>query len=188
MNRRVIDVAVEIRRLEQEDERLQIDIAKWEAKEKHLKEQAEKAKSRREEQAKIYTAFKESINKVNSSQQLTFPHPRLISTNSKLAKKLYIITTQNKWPVKIGVSYLPVTRVKDLQTANWEKLEIYRIFECPGNSGHYLENILHKKLRLHSMTGEWFNLTAEEAEFEIWKVFIERKNLFSDFEIDITCL
>lgn len=90
--------------------------------------------------------------------------------------KLYLITTKDFCPVKVGVSYAPLERLKNLQTSNWEKLFLYRIFQCPGNSAYLIEGILHRHLRELLLCGEWFDMKAQIAELIIRQKIAELSN------------
>lgn len=79
--------------------------------------------------------------------------------------KAYIITTVVKlWPIKVGVSYDPRKRIRELQTGHWELLRVYEIFDCPGNGAFMVERMFHFENRAKRMQGEWFDMSATEAK------------------------
>jgi hypothetical protein len=78
--------------------------------------------------------------------------------------KLYIITCAELWPVKIGITLNPTTRLSQIQNGNWIKLHIHRIFLFPSNIAYLLEQELHGKLQSKTLSGEWFGVKASEAE------------------------
>jgi hypothetical protein len=78
-------------------------------------------------------------------------------------KQLYIITNSELQPVKIGVSDEPGERLKGIQSGNWQRLHIHRVFNCPANVPYHFESILHRRLRARCLIGEWFDIHAEEA-------------------------
>ena len=63
---------------------------------------------------------------------------------------IYFIQTGNNGPVKIGRANDPGLRLKQLQTANPNKLRL--ITTIKGNN----DNLVHHILRGHNIRGEWF--------------------------------
>lgn len=89
------------------------------------------------------------------------------------ARKIYLITTEDNWPVKIGVSHTPEKRLKALQCASWKELKIFKLFDCcgPTAAAFTLEAKIHRELKYKQLSGEWFDIKAEDAlnliEYEI---------------------
>lgn len=79
---------------------------------------------------------------------------------------IYVIASSktNLGPVKIGISDNPEKRMKQLQTAFPEKLEIKYIepFETKIKARE-LEKFLHKDISHLRSHGEWFSISVEEA-------------------------
>jgi hypothetical protein len=65
---------------------------------------------------------------------------------------VYFIQAQEGGPVKIGWTYNPVRRLKDLQSASPYKLVIRKL--VPGTQR--LEHYLHQRYESHRLEGEWF--------------------------------
>lgn len=73
------------------------------------------------------------------------------------AKRVYVIGPEGG-PYKIGVSGGIGQRLKDLQTGNWERLEL--VCSCEGNEALELE--LHHLFKNCRLQGEWFNLSSSD--------------------------
>lgn len=63
---------------------------------------------------------------------------------------------------KIGFSADVEKRLKSLQTGNPDKLFIHHKILCNGNHRE-MERKIHNELSYKRLSGEWFNLTPEEA-------------------------
>lgn len=64
--------------------------------------------------------------------------------------KTYFIQAESGGPVKIGKAKDPARRLKELQTSHYDRLRILATIE--GDC----ERELHRQLKQHRMTGEWF--------------------------------
>lgn len=65
---------------------------------------------------------------------------------------------------KIGISKDVDKRLKNLQTGNPDKLTIHYKIECPTIKHTLkLEKKIHSELSYKRLSGEWFNMTVEEA-------------------------
>lgn len=107
---------------------------------------------------------------------------------------IYVVTTSDRWPSKVGISDDMSQRLASLQTASWLDLDVEKFwFPYTGikvgdlNLDHrlkpermntarlaaqVLERAVHAKLKefdLH-MRGEWFDITADEAVEVVEKV------------------
>lgn len=79
---------------------------------------------------------------------------------------LYIVTPDNKWPCKIGISVHPEKRIRSLQTSVWRPLSVAHCFACAGvKEAKSLERKVHETLTDMSrwLHGEWFDMRPEEA-------------------------
>jgi len=85
------------------------------------------------------------------------------STNHTLGSHVYLIGYNDK--VKIGKSGNPSKRLKELQTANHEKLSLFGSLGClTAEEAFSLELELHTLYSGNKLEGEWFTLnTAERA-------------------------
>ena len=64
---------------------------------------------------------------------------------------------------KIGLSKDVNKRLKSLQTGNPEKLKIHYTIECPSDKTRKLESKIHAELAYKRLSGEWFDMTPQEA-------------------------
>lgn len=78
--------------------------------------------------------------------------PDRIKLDADLRQDYVYFIGSTSGPVKIGYSCDPQSRLADLQTAHWDKLEI--IVAVKG--GPQLERHYHAMLVEHRMLGEWF--------------------------------
>ncbi len=79
---------------------------------------------------------------------------------------LYVISSKEN-PVKIGYSIKPEQRIKNLQTGSVEKLKIQYQKAVNETVGKKIERIIHANNSHKRISGEWFNMTIEEAKNEI---------------------
>jgi hypothetical protein len=82
-------------------------------------------------------------------------------------KYIYVICEAASAPVKIGFSADPEKRVKQLQTGHANVLTLFHKEEVEDEQVRVLERMVHKAIRHLRHTGEWFNLTPEDAVLEI---------------------
>lgn len=77
---------------------------------------------------------------------------------------LYIITESEDGPVKIGIAKKPGCRLKELQTGNARRLDLYWCvpFQTAGKA-RAAEQRVHRELDKHRMVGERFSLTPQDA-------------------------
>lgn len=73
----------------------------------------------------------------------------------------YIIRAGKDGPVKIGRADDPEGRLRDLQTAHHDRLEIVRIVDTHFDA----EPQFHKRFALHRLRGEWFDFVPEMLTF-----------------------
>lgn len=64
-------------------------------------------------------------------------------------------------PHKVGISSNPVTRLASLQTAHHERLTLHFTLDCADAAA--VERYTHAALRAHRLSGEWFDIDAQEA-------------------------
>lgn len=75
-------------------------------------------------------------------------------------KKIYLIKSYDTGYYKIGIAKNPDLRLKQLQTANHEKLEIIHTYETSNYSK--LEVSLHNHYSYCHKINEWFTLNLED--------------------------
>lgn len=78
---------------------------------------------------------------------------------------VYIIKASNGY-YKIGISYDPHVRFKDLQreAAIWA-VDLELVHTIASKNAYALEQSLHGRFREQRVTGEWFLLTAQDIEW-----------------------
>jgi hypothetical protein len=89
---------------------------------------------------------------------------------------IYIIAPDSGFPCKIGVAMDTAKRLAALQTSHWEKLYLYERFPILNKGRSYkIERIIHRRLKEHSIRGEWFNLLVSDAAKVINELLEELK-------------
>lgn len=79
---------------------------------------------------------------------------------------LYVVTPDNEWPCKIGISISPRKRLVALQTSVWRPLQVYSCFWLPTvKDAKALEKKLHETLHDDSrwLHGEWFDMKPDKV-------------------------
>ena len=97
---------------------------------------------------------------------------------------IYVICENDKSPVKIGFSNNPEKRLKQLQTGHPNILTLHYKEEIDSSNVKILEKIIHKENKHHNVSGEWFNLSPQDAVLEIKHALIryaDMKNLRQHF-------
>lgn len=77
----------------------------------------------------------------------------------------FIAPVHNHNMVKIGFSKNPQARLKQLQTASAEKLEIIHIIKCYRFAPRYVERKLHYMLKYSHRCGEWYEMYPEKLDW-----------------------
>jgi predicted GIY-YIG superfamily endonuclease len=78
-----------------------------------------------------------------------------------MGKYVYLISDNNNYTYKIGISNNPEKRVKTLQTGNDNKLKIVHKILCENFKD--VELALHNKSQFLRVNGEWFELGDEDV-------------------------
>lgn len=90
--------------------------------------------------------------------------------NSKQAdKKQYLYGISDGEMIKLGMSYNPKSRIKELQTSNPKDLRMvwsYYTGKCVQTARN-LENKLHRRCKKYRVRGEWFSIDC----FDLVKTF-----------------
>lgn len=74
---------------------------------------------------------------------------------------IYIIGTEEQ--IKIGFSKQPEKRLKELQTGNEKKLQLFYKEEIQDSKVRIVEKLIHRDLRRYHKSGEWFTMKPEDA-------------------------
>jgi len=75
--------------------------------------------------------------------------------------------------VKVGFSKDVASRLATLQTGNPDRLKVYTHHEVPASLAQIVERRAHELLHAAHMCGEWFQVTAHEAEDAILTAILE---------------
>lgn len=70
-------------------------------------------------------------------------------------------------PYKIGFTKDPDKRLKTLQTGNPKKLQIHYKEQINENEVKYIEKQIHNELKRKQVSGEWFNISLDDAISEV---------------------
>lgn len=76
-------------------------------------------------------------------------------------------------PVKLGISKAPERRVRQLQTGHAQRLHLFHTEPVAAASARMLEGLLHKSYNHVRLSGEWFDMTADEAIASVRFILIE---------------
>ena len=74
---------------------------------------------------------------------------------------IYVIGTVDH--VKIGFSKTPEKRLKQLQTGNMNKLQLFYKEEVQDSKVKIIEKLIHRDLKHKKSIGEWFDMSPEDA-------------------------
>jgi len=78
---------------------------------------------------------------------------------------LYLVTTDDGSPVKVGIAADPMERFAALQTANFVSLRMHRFWWMPGRKITVrIESAFKDHFQAHNIRGEWFDLSLSMAE------------------------
>lgn len=78
--------------------------------------------------------------------------------------RLYLISEPVNRCIKIGVASSVARRLRELQTGCAYKLTIEQTFAVPaGQAAHNIETDVHRMLRRHRVSGEWFTVSIADA-------------------------
>ena len=81
---------------------------------------------------------------------------------------IYVISARDgTGPQKIGYSQDVEKRLFSIQTGNPVKLKIHHKQEIPDDRAKLLEKQIHKEIRHKKISGEWFDITPNDAKLEI---------------------
>jgi len=74
---------------------------------------------------------------------------------------MYIYLIENsQCYCKIGLSQFPEKRLKQLQTANSQKLELIAVYNCDDKYARVVEGALHRSF--DNTSGEWFQRISKD--------------------------
>ena len=92
---------------------------------------------------------------------------RRLATKEAL-RMIYVVTTNDGRPCKIGIAKDAWSRFGNLQSANWVELKMH---ECWYMAGHKItiriERAVIERMGGHHLRGEWFDIDAVSMEAAI---------------------
>jgi Meiotically up-regulated gene 113 len=78
---------------------------------------------------------------------------------------LYIVTTEQKSPLKVGIAVDPNRRFSQIQTDNYHRLCLHRFWWLPGRPiSERIAGAFKDHFKSRCVRGEWFDLLLSEAE------------------------
>ena len=80
---------------------------------------------------------------------------------------LYVIAALEQGPVKIGYSYDPDKRVRQLQTGAPHRLSLFYKQAVAVKQAKRIEGQIHRTLGYIRSHGEWFNMSVTDAISEV---------------------
>lgn len=80
---------------------------------------------------------------------------------------VYLMERVGSEVVKVGISRAPEERLRAMQTGHPDRLSIVRTWFLGFREARTVESIVHRVLADHRLAGEWFSVSAEQAEAEI---------------------
>ena len=80
---------------------------------------------------------------------------------------VYVIAPSPAGPCKIGFSGDPDRRLRQLQTGYPGRLHLHHVQPFCATRAPMMEKIVHQTVAYRRKSGEWFDLTVEEAVSEI---------------------
>ena len=82
-------------------------------------------------------------------------------------KSFIYVIGDNASPYKIGFTKDPNKRLKSLQTGNPSKLNMLYKQEINESETKFIEKQIHNVLKRKQVSGEWFDITLEDAILEV---------------------
>ena len=79
---------------------------------------------------------------------------------------IYIIGS-DKAPYKVGISRDPNKRLKSLQTGHPFPLQLHYTKETDICKTKLLETVIHRHLKMHKTSGEWFDVTLANIILDV---------------------
>ena len=95
------------------------------------------------------------------------------------AQYLYVIGPSRDGPLKIGVAERPERRLIELQVGNPKQLSLYWVYPCPHGLVH--EQLMHRLLARHRLSGEWFDLPVEKVIGALW-IIVSSEVTMAEYE------
>ena len=112
-------------------------------------------------QFEAYVASGAEVEECDPSPDRFKPWSYYSGAGSKRESFVYFIQAGHSGPVKIGVAYDPVARLRDLQVASHEELRLVGVMlGTPA-----VESALHQKFAELHIRGEWFKPGKQLSEF-----------------------
>ena len=101
-----------------------------------------------------------------------------------------MISPDNRWPCKVGISQNPSKRVTSIQTSCWRRVDIAEYRYCANsNQARAVEKKVHDTLTADGilMHGEWFDIRPDKAldiiEFSAMTLGVELRHDIPDDQL-----
>ena len=93
------------------------------------------------------------------------PHGFRAFTDKQGFHSLYLITTEDAVPVKVGIATDPAHRFASIQSCNFVLLRLHRFWWLPGRQiSARIESGFKKHFSARCVRGEWFDVPLSKAE------------------------
>jgi hypothetical protein len=93
------------------------------------------------------------------------PHGFHAFTDKQGFHSIYLVTTEDAAPVKVGIATDPAQRFASIQTSNFVLLRLYRFWWLPGRQvSAKIESGFKEHFSARCVRGEWFAVPLAEAE------------------------
>lgn len=103
---------------------------------------------------------------------------------------LYVVSPENGWPCKIGVSARPQSRISQIQVSVWKPVKVdYSVWCRSPSEARRLERALHQDLSEDGkwLQGEWFDMRPEDTvdliKFKASVIGVECSDRIEDADI-----
>ena len=89
----------------------------------------------------------------------------IVNLNTPM-RYIYVIGTDQP-PYKVGIAKNPEQRLKTLQTGHPQPLRIIHKIPTDASRTRLLEAVMHRNMRQHRQTGEWFDMPLDKLLNEV---------------------
>lgn len=93
-------------------------------------------------------------------------YPLLINNSTMSISYIYVIGSDNP-PYKVGISRDPARRLKSLQTGHPFPLQLHYTKETDICKTKLLETVIHRHLKMHKTSGEWFDVVLKDLILDV---------------------
>lgn len=101
---------------------------------------------------------------------------------------VYVIAPDGQWPVKVGISHCPSSRLASLQVGNWKRLEVAHCFWTHTEAdARLIEQAVHRDYTEQQkwLLGEWVDTRPADARERVeWAALINGIDVSLDVPSD----